>query len=182
MNGNKLQVAILTGAVLAGISVVQVAVPRLANDAGLLYLQAEYKLATGDTGSALKLMQRAVASRQKSPAPPAVRKPAPVQSCTYVQPHARRAATPPETRTAEVQLAQMYRDYFRLPMITVSALREEQALRGRAAWSKVDLKVFQQEKLTAAMRRLEARLKNVPVPPLPLPPASVESTGQVPLD
>jgi hypothetical protein len=63
MTGMKLGVAILGMAALAGVNQVQRSVDSfLCSDPRALYVLAQYKIATGDASTALKLVQKAKGS------------------------------------------------------------------------------------------------------------------------
>jgi hypothetical protein len=60
MTGMKLGVLVLGMAVLAGVSEVQKSVDNLfCHDSRALYIMAQYKIAVGDTKSALELVRKA---------------------------------------------------------------------------------------------------------------------------
>lgn len=102
MSGNKLQIAVIAGTIATAGIALQAGIPRLANDAGLLYLRAQYKLATGDPDSALRLMQQAAAPSPSQPQAKAAN-PAPQDSeCPYAHTKPIASATTPGVVTPHV--------------------------------------------------------------------------------
>jgi hypothetical protein len=85
MTGTNLAIAFLMAAGLLGGTHVQKSVGNiLSNDPRALYLMAEYKMATGDSGTALRLLQRASSSPSRKPASAKVnRTPMGADQCPY---------------------------------------------------------------------------------------------------
>lgn len=186
MSSKQIQIAVLAGMIVAGGMFFRDGMPRLANDAGVLYLRAEYKLATGDTGSAMRLMQRAAVSRQTQAVTRAVEPAEKVttDSCpdsTPVTPVvAKRNASHTSTKASTLQFAGLNHHVTSQVLSFATLKQTDVAFVTSKTWAKIEARNRQrEEKYAESMRLLEARLKNLPIPEMPAVPAIVTS---VPLD
>ncbi len=163
---SKLQVAALTGLIVGGAALLQNSLPHLASSAGLRYLRAEYKLVTGDTAGALRLMQPAAQPPlvSASSVPTTDSDTAPACSRTAA-PHpiaARRHAAPKaHLLTVSVPIVRaggLQRLTVKVPNnASVQQARILADIRARTA--------LQNARMEETMRHLEARLRNLPIPP-----------------
>ncbi len=157
MSGNK-QIALVAGLIVMAGMALQAGIPRLANDTGLLYLRAQYKLATGDTGSALQLMQRAAAASSQPEAPKT--SPA-VVSCSNTRPKpvAQAKKSAPAPHVASIRMAKDHQVHFVPPVFPRSwSANHERVLaqlQARQAMNEVEVR--------AIMARVQAQLKDLPV-------------------
>ncbi len=86
MTGIKMGAVVLGMALLAGVSEVQKSVDNLiCNDSRALYIMAQYKIAVGDTKSALELVRKAKTSHQACPEKAKSAETAVGRSCPYAQ-------------------------------------------------------------------------------------------------
>ncbi len=161
MSGNKFQVVAVAGLVVSAGLVLQAAMPRLANDSGLLFLRAQYKLATGDTGSALKLMQQAATSPGTQPQPKALRQ-MPASVCPYS--HAKPIATSAKEVSARPQVVSVAQPvtakaHVRRLAVTIPNWRVEQM----QTLARVQaIQAEQQARVHETMVKLEAQLRDLP--------------------
>lgn len=191
MGGKKIQFGLMAGLIVGGGLVFQTLLPRMANNAGLLYLQAEYKLATGDAASALRLIQKAAGSKQATAAPAVPTAPvrARSESCPRVTAVKPTAATTASTAPAGDHLLRVRVPGFenghvqelviRIPEIPGNAKAQvEQA----QALSEMYVRQAENDRrLAEKMRVLETRLKvrHLPaatptVPTMPPAPESIQ--------
>ncbi len=164
MSGSKLQVAMLTGLIVSGAALLQNSVPCLANSAGLLYLRAEYKLLTGDTQGAMRLMQKA--SQPQVETSPQAKPDSAIQPC----PRAAKTQVASTFSRAKARVIAVH-----LPAMGPGRL-ETLKVRLPADWAAQHARLMadieahtarQNAQTEKAMHLLEARLRNVPVPPAP---------------
>ncbi len=172
MTGSKLQVAVLTTVVVSGAVLFQTAMPRLANNATFRYLKAEYKLATGDTGSALKLMQQDLTPQKQAPAKAAE------TSRAETTPQCRRVAAakpvvaPKPAMVEPSVVSRLVPDSFRnhISHRVVISVPSKWTLQQARIMAQITLQQDQANRhMEQTMKALEAKLRTLPVTPVAPP-------------
>jgi hypothetical protein len=157
MGNSKLQIVLATGVIAVAGVALQAGVPRLANGASLLFLRAQYKLATGDTRSALQLMQQAATLKEKGTPPTSP------QACPYVHatPIVRVKKPVSAVHVVSVRMANANRAPVRQLVLKVpdSSVKQARML------AQIRLRQAEQaRRLQVSMAKLQAQLKDLPVP------------------
>ncbi len=185
MGGKKIQFGMLAGLIVGTGALFQTSLPQVANNAGLLYLRAEYNALTGDAASALQLMQKVAGSKQttaSAPATPAAAAPrVPSQACrhaTAAQPMVSSVGVAPVgARIMRVRIpaanGRLQEVVLNVPGVPSSAQAQIRAAQMLVA--KYGRQSQHNLQLEAKMRELETRMKemHLPVPAPPVPPVEV---------
>ncbi len=167
---SKLQVAVVIGVIVGGAVLLQNSVPCLANSAGMLYLRAEYKLVKGDTAGAMRLMQQASVASPSQPSAQPVQKTSSetAQSCS-------RRTSAKQIATARTSSPSSVAVTVNIPHVNAGRT-ERLVVKVPDKWSVQHARLMEQIQARAAQRnaevaetmhRLEAKLRNVPLPPAP---------------
>ncbi len=184
MGGKKIQFGILAALIVGGGVFFQTSLPLVANNAGLVYLRAEYKALTGDSASALSLMQKVVGPQQAQAkaSTPAVSTAAhprsePCPRTVKVKPAANMASTVPVgARLLRVRIPAGPNGRLRELVLNVPEIPSSARAQIRAAQALTASYARESEhnlRLAAKMRELENSLKGFqpalpPTPPTPI--------------
>ncbi len=158
--------------------VLQAALPRLANDTGVLYLRAQYKLATGDPGSALKLMQQAATPSGSQSQAKAATPTAQDSECPYTRAKSIARAIKPSAATPHIiSVRQITPTKTHVQRVTMQ-IPDRWSMQQMQIMAQIQARQVENEgQLRETLAKVDAKLRNLPGVTVPLNVPAVIVSG-----